>query len=75
MSMQVIQEDILLTFKEAMRFLKVSRSTLYRLMWSRQLPGHKVGSSWRFYRSDLQACVSREQAPVWAHPSTRTQAE
>jgi excisionase family DNA binding protein len=50
-------ESQLLTFKEAMRFLRVSRSTLYRLMWSGQLCGHKVGSTWRFYQEELQACV------------------
>ncbi len=61
MAMQVIQDDILLTFKEAMGYLRVSRSTLYRLMWSGQLTGHKVGSTWRFYREDLRACVGRPQ--------------
>jgi len=29
-------------------------------MWSGQLTGHKVGSTWRFYREDLRACVGRE---------------
>jgi excisionase family DNA binding protein len=60
MVMQVIQDDVLLTFKEAMSYLRVSRSTLYRLMWSGQLTGHKVGSTWRFYREDLRACVASE---------------
>lgn len=60
MVVQMIQEDVLLTFKEAMGYLRVSRSTLYRLMWSGQLTGHKVGSTWRFYREDLRACVGRE---------------
>ncbi len=60
MVMQMIQDDVLLTFKEAMGYLRVSRSTLYRLMWSGQLTGHKVGSTWRFYREDLRACVERE---------------
>jgi excisionase family DNA binding protein len=60
MVMQVIQDDVLLTFKEAMSYLRVSRSTLYRLMWSGQLTGHKVGSTWRFYREDLRACVGRD---------------
>ncbi len=63
MSITIPQEDILLTFKEAMGYLRVSRSTLYRLMWSGQLTGHKVGSTWRFYREDLRACIGRE-APV-----------
>ena len=51
-------KPVLLTFKEAMEFLRVSRSTLYRLMWSGQLRGHKVGSTWRFYESDLLAAVA-----------------
>jgi excisionase family DNA binding protein len=60
MAVQMYQDDVLLTFKEAMGYLRVSRSTLYRLMWSGQLTGHKVGSTWRFYREDLRACVGRE---------------
>lgn len=51
-------DTVLLTFKEAMEFLRVSRSTIYRLMWSGQLRGHKVGSTWRFYESDLLAAVA-----------------
>ncbi len=54
----IAQEDTLLTFKEAMRFLRVSRSTMYRLMWSGQLRGHKVGSTWRFYKQDLRSVVA-----------------
>ena len=57
MTVQSVQENPLLTFKEAMHYLRVSRSTLCRLMWSGQLTGHKVGSTWRFYRDDLQASI------------------
>jgi excisionase family DNA binding protein len=69
MVVQMLEEDILLTFKEAMSYLRVSRSTLYRLMWSGQLTGHKVGSTWRFYREDLRACVGREIAIATIHSS------
>lgn len=69
MVMQVIQDDVLLTFKEAMSYLRVSRSTLYRLMWSGQLTGHKVGSTWRFYREDLRACVASEFSMMNMHSS------
>lgn len=63
-------DDELLTFKEAMTYLRVSRSTLYRLMWSGVLVGHKVGSTWRFYRPDLRACVGREvPMPMTAMPA------
>ena len=62
-----IQEDTLLTFKEAMSFLRVSRSTLYRLMWSGQLCGHKVGSTWRFYKDDLRGVVASSPLSQSAH--------
>jgi excisionase family DNA binding protein len=52
----------LLTFKEAMAYLRVSRSTLYRLMASQKVPRHKVGHNWRFYVSDLRASV-RDVSP------------
>ncbi|MEO6892883.1 MAG: helix-turn-helix domain-containing protein [Ktedonobacteraceae bacterium] len=76
MVMSVMQEeDVLLTFKEAMGYLRVSRSTLYRLMWSGQLTGHKVGSTWRFYREDLRACVGRETPTPVAKLQARIQAK
>ena len=62
---QIAPEETLLTFKEAMTFLRVSRSTLYRLMWAGQLRGHKVGSTWRFYKHDLRSVVA--SAPVGGH--------
>lgn len=61
---RVTADTMLLTFKEAMDFLRVSRSTLYRLMWSGQLRGHKVGSTWRFYESDLLAAVASPTTPT-----------
>lgn len=63
-------EDALLTFKEAMNFLRVSRSTLYRLMWSGQLRGHKVGSTWRFYKQDLRGVVASAPVGGGAHALT-----
>ena len=65
-----IQEPALLTFKEAMDFLRVSRSTLYRLMWSGQLRGYKVGSAWRFYHHDLLDAVATPatQRRIDGHP-------
>jgi excisionase family DNA binding protein len=54
-------EDVLLTFREATSFLRVSRSTLYRLMWSGQLSGYKIGGLWRFYRKELYAYANKEK--------------
>jgi excisionase family DNA binding protein len=72
-----IAEPTLFTFKEAMDFLRVSRSTLYRLMWAGQVRGHKIGSTWRFYQQDLLDAVASptserfaERAAERMHSST-----
>ena len=65
---QLQTAESLLTFKEAMAYLRVSRSTLYRLMWSGKLTGHKVGSTWRFYASELRAAIEDAAPSV---PTTR----
>jgi excisionase family DNA binding protein len=67
MQQPTIPENPLLTFQDAMQYLRVSRSTLYRLMWSGQLEGFKVGSTWRFRREHLLACI--ESRPIEAPPS------
>jgi excisionase family DNA binding protein len=51
----------LLTFKEAMIYLCVSRNTVYRFMYEKGLTGHKVGSTWRFYLADLRSFVKGRQ--------------
>lgn len=60
--MRVQELDALFTFKEAMKYLRISRSTLLRLMASGQLVGHKVGNTWRFYISDLKDCIQQKVA-------------
>jgi excisionase family DNA binding protein len=58
--MQAQELDTLLTFKEAMGYLRISRSTLLRLMYAGRLIGHKVGNNWRFYVSDLKDCIQKK---------------
>jgi len=38
----------LVTAKELGRYLKLSEATIYKLALSGQLPGFKIGDSWRF---------------------------
>jgi excisionase family DNA binding protein len=37
-----------LTVNELSEYLRVHRSTIYRLLKKGQLPGFKIGSDWRF---------------------------
>jgi len=42
--------DKVLTIDELAAYLKVSKSTLYKLAQNGDLPGQKVGKHWRFRR-------------------------
>jgi excisionase family DNA binding protein len=41
-------EAKVITVGELAEYLRVHRSTLYRLLKKQQLPGFKIGSDWRF---------------------------
>ncbi|MBU1620490.1 MAG: helix-turn-helix domain-containing protein [Gammaproteobacteria bacterium] len=40
--------DSILTIKEVADYLKANERTIYRLAAGGELPGFKVGNSWRF---------------------------
>lgn len=50
-----------LTFEEAREFLKISDSTLYRLVQRRKIPASKVGRSWRFRKEKLIAWLEKQE--------------
>ncbi len=39
------------------KYLKMPRSTLYRLVQRKDLPGHKIGRAWRFDRDEVDAWI------------------
>lgn len=52
--------DSLLTLKEAMDFLKISRSTLYKLMENGDIKGIKIGRVWRFQKKDIENFIAEK---------------
>jgi len=49
----------ILSFREALVLLKISRNTLYRLVHTGQIPGvRRVGRAWRFHRASLMRWLS-----------------
>ncbi len=42
--------DVVLTIDELSHYLKVPKSTLYKLLQAGKIPGQKVGRHWRFHR-------------------------
>jgi excisionase family DNA binding protein len=55
------EDEKLLTFKEALTYLGISRNTLYKFIFEGRLKAHKVGVRWRFYLGDLRSFVSRQE--------------
>jgi type IV pilus assembly protein PilB len=50
-----------LDLKSAADFLKVSKPTFYRWLAQGKIKGHKAGTQWRFYRSDLENFLRAEE--------------
>ncbi len=45
--------DNIMTIDALAEYLKISRSTLYKLVQNGKLPGQKVGKRWRFHREAI----------------------
>ena len=49
--------DKIMTIEELAEYLKVSRSTLYKLLQDGKMPGQKVGKRWRFHKDAIDEWV------------------
>ena len=47
------QADSVMTIDELAVYLKLSKSTLYKLCSAGKVPGQKVGRHWRFHREAI----------------------
>ena len=56
--------DPILTIKDVADYLKVNERTIYRLAASGELPGFKVGNSWRFKKSELEQYIMAQHNRV-----------
>ena len=54
-----MQTDIM-TIKELAAYLKVAEKTLYRLASNGDLPGFKIGGSWRFRKSEMDKWIDKK---------------
>ncbi len=53
----------LLTGADACRYLGITQRMLYRYLRDQRIPAFKLGTEWRFIRSDLEQ---------WVQPPTKT---
>jgi len=47
----------LMTAKELSQFLQLSESTVYKLASNREIPGVKIGDSWRFEPEEIKRLI------------------
>jgi excisionase family DNA binding protein len=64
------QHDRVLTIDELSLYLKIAKSTLYKLAQEGKLPGQKVGRHWRFHKEAVDQWL-RQRKP--STPSTEPQ--
>lgn len=53
---------ILLTFEEARKYLRINKSTLYKLIHSGNLPAFRVGKQWRIDKKGLNNWLQKQKA-------------
>jgi excisionase family DNA binding protein len=63
----------IITAKEVGQYLKLSESTVYKLASSGEIPGFKIGDSWRFDMEEIQKMIqqSKERCGSAAKPQPR----
>jgi excisionase family DNA binding protein len=67
----MLPETKVITIGELCQYLRIHRSTVYRLLKKGQLPGFKIGSDWRFnveaidqWRNQGGAIDAKSEAPA-----------
>ena len=62
------QEEMVMTVEEVSDYLRLGKSNVYKLAQEGELPGRKVGGTWRFSRAGLEEWL-RELPLVEGKPS------
>ncbi len=53
--------DELMTLEEVATYLRLSKDTLYRMAQTGKIPASKVGTQWRFRRSEVDAWLEQNK--------------
>ncbi|MCX6358818.1 MAG: GspE/PulE family protein [Armatimonadetes bacterium] len=69
------KSEELLSLEEAVRFLGVSRPTIYRMLSAGDLKGLRVGRQWRFSKDDLMTHMARTEATLGPRAQADAEAE
>lgn len=55
------QADTVMTIDDLAEYLKLSKSTLYKLCQEGKVPGQKVGRHWRFHKQVIDEWLGRNR--------------
>lgn len=50
--------DEIMTIEELSSYLKIPKSTLYKLVQEGKLPGQKIGKQWRFGKKSIDCWIN-----------------
>lgn len=53
------KRDEIMTIDELAEYLKISKSTLYKLAVESKIPGTKIGKRWRFHKDAIDEWVKQ----------------
>jgi len=59
--MEKKQHETVMTIDDLALYLKLSKSTLYKLCQEGKIPGTKVGRHWRFHREVIDRWLSSDR--------------
>jgi excisionase family DNA binding protein len=54
----------IVTVKEVKNFLKLSESTIYKLISGGEIPAFRIGDSWRFDMEEIKAMVENAKKRI-----------
>lgn len=57
------QQDQVMTLEELSVYLKLPKSTVYKLVQERRIPGQKLGKQWRFGKQAIDQWLNTQLTP------------
>ena len=65
------RSDDILTIDTLAEYLKISKSTLYKLVQNGRLPGQKVGKRWRFHKGAIDDWLRQHPERTGSNPEVQ----
>jgi excisionase family DNA binding protein len=53
--------DSLMTLEEVSAYLRLSKDTVYRMAQAAKIPASKLGTQWRFRKSEIDAWIDKNK--------------